>query len=80
MNILLYYYTGRTYMEELPMGSLRGPVEPGQGCRVVSYWRLNNIMNDTVLTSGYAEGLGDVRLDVWEQRRGRRGGGGSPSR
>jgi len=27
-------------------------------------------MNDTVLTSGYAEGLGDVRLDVWEQRRG----------
>jgi len=45
-------------------------MEPGQGCHVVSYWRLNNVMNDTVLASGYAEGLGDVRLDVWEQQRG----------
>jgi len=52
------------------MGLLQGPVEPGQGRRVVSYWTLNDMMNDTVLTSGYAEDLGDVRLDVWEQRRG----------
>jgi len=60
------------------MGSLRGPVEPVQGRRVVSYWTLNDMTNDKGLTSGYAEDLGDVRLDVWEQRRGRRGG--SPSR
>jgi len=50
----------------VPMGSLRGPAEPGQGRRVVSCWTLNNTMNDTVLTSGYAEDLGHVRLDVWE--------------
>ena len=61
-------------MEELPIGSLRGPVEPGQGCCVVSYWMLNDMMSDMVLTSGYAGDLGDVRLDVWEQRRGQRGG------
>jgi len=49
------------------MRSLRGPVEPGQGRRVVSCWTLNNMMNDIVLTSGYAQDLGDVRLGVWEQ-------------
>jgi len=52
------------------MGLLQGPVEPGQGRHVVGYWMLNNMMNDMVLTSGYAEDLGDVCLDVWEQRRG----------
>jgi len=57
-------------MEELPIGLLQGLVEPGQGHRIVSYWTLNDMMSDTVLTSGYAEDLGDVCLDVWEQQRG----------
>jgi len=65
MTKLLCYYTSRTYMEELPMGLLQGPVEPGRGCRVVSYWTLNDMMNDMILTSGYAEDLGNVRLRVW---------------
>jgi len=47
------------------MGLLQGPVEPGQGCRVVSYWTLNDMMNDMILTSGYAEDLGNVCLHVW---------------
>jgi len=51
------------------MGSLCDPVEPGQGRQIVSYWTLNNTLNDIVLTSGYAEDLVDVRLGVWGQRR-----------
>jgi len=58
------------------MGSLRGPVEPGQGCCIVSYWTLNNIMDDMVLTSGYAEDLRNVRLRVWGQQGRRQGGRG----
>jgi len=62
MSKLLYYRTGRSYMEELPMALLQGPVEPGQSRRVVSYWMLNDMINDTVLTSGYAEDLGGCAL------------------
>jgi len=69
MNKLLCYYTGRRYTEECPLGSLRGLAEPGQGHQVVSYWTLNNMLNDMVITFRYAEDLGNVRLDVWGQRR-----------
>jgi len=60
------------------VGSLRGPAETGQGHQIVSYWTLNNTLNGIVLTSGYVEDLGNVRLRVWGQRGRWQGGRGGP--
>ena len=36
--------------------------EPGQDLQGVSHWTLNDTLKDTILTSGYAEGLGNAPM------------------
>ena len=36
--------------------------EPGQDLRIVSCWTPNDALRDTVLTSGYAKGLGNAPM------------------
>ena len=49
--------------------------EPGQDLQVVRGQAMNNAFSDIILTSGYAEGLGNVPMEVW----GRCKEGGSPT-
>ena len=51
-----------TYMGELVPESLPGLGKPGQDLRVVSCWTPNDALKDTVLTSGFAEGLGNAPM------------------
>ena len=37
--------------------ALHGPAKPGQGFQAVGCWTLNDTLNDTMLTSGYAKDL-----------------------
>ena len=50
------------YMGESVPESLPSLGEPGQDLQVVSHWTLNNALKDTVLTSGFAEGLGNAPM------------------
>jgi len=61
------------------MGLLHSRAEPGQVHRVVSCRTLKDTLNDIILTSGDAENLENVYLDVWGQRGRRQGGRGSLS-
>ena len=42
--------------------------EPGQDLRVVRGQATNNAFSDIVLTSGYAERLGNAPMEVWGRR------------
>ena len=60
--------------ETLPESS-HGLGEPEQDVRVVSHRAPKVALNDMVLTSVYAEGLGNALMEVWGRRgRWRRGG------
>jgi len=59
-----------TYRGGPLQGLLCGPAGPGQCHQNVSYWTLNSILNDIVLTSGYAEDLGNACLDLWGSEEG----------
>ncbi len=54
----------RTYMGESLPESSHGLGEPGQDLRVVRDRAPNDTLNDTVLTSGYADGLVNAPMEV----------------
>ena len=45
------------YLGGVTPRALHGPAKPGQGFQAVGCWTLNDTLNDTVLTSGYAKDL-----------------------
>ena len=51
------------------MGSLHGVGEPGQGFQAVDRQRLNNTLNDVILTFQYTEDLESARMEVWGTAR-----------
>ena len=62
-------YVQRTYVEESLLGLLHGVGKPGQGFRDVGCWRLNDTLNDIVLTVQYTDGLESARIEVWGAAR-----------
>ena len=74
-------YVQRTYVKELLLGSLHGVGEPGQGFQAVDGRRLNDTLNDTVLTFQYTEDLESAHMEAWgAARKVARRGKGSKSR
>ena len=69
-------YVQHMYVKELLLGSLHGAGEPGQGVQAVDRQRLNDTLNDIVLTVQYTNDLESVRIEVWGVARKvvRRGG------
>ena len=53
-----------TWVGSLP-DVLHSLARPRQGFWAVGHWTLNNTLNDIVLTSGYAEDLEKVCMEVW---------------
>ena len=58
-------YVQRTYVKVSLLGSLHGAGEPGQGLQAVDRQRLNDSLNDIVLTLHYAVNLENARIEVW---------------
>ena len=69
-------YVQCMYVKESLLGLLHGACEPGQGVQAVDCWRLNDALNDIVLTFQYTEDLESARIEVWGAARkaARRGG------
>ena len=55
------------YMRETLLELSHGLGKPEQDVRVVSHQALKVALNDMVLTSVYAEGLGNALMEVWGQ-------------
>ena len=64
-------------MKGLLLGSLHSVGGPGQGFPAVDGQRLNDVLNDTVLTYQYTDNLEGARMEVWGvvRKAAKRGGG-----
>ena len=58
-------YVQCMYMKGLLLGLLHGAGKPRRGFQAVDHWRLNDVLNDRVLTFQYTENLESARIEVW---------------